>query len=127
MEGQVGLGVLGTVLLVAGCALAVVGRKQKAGALRRNWFAGLRTWETMESDAAWHAAHRATAGLVTTAGAALTTAGIVLLVLQPAQEATVAAIVLGGTGATLGLVLAAGVRGHRIAKQVNRDHAEDPT
>lgn len=112
-------------MLAAGAALVVVGRKQKGGTLRRNWFAGLRTWETMRSDAAWHAAHRATAGLVTLAGVVMAVAGVVVLVLQPTDEGAITALVLGGGAAIAGLVLVAGVRGHRIAARVNQDGVED--
>jgi hypothetical protein len=102
-----GLWILGSILVAAGVALAVVGRKQQAGTLRRNWLAGLRTWETMRSDAAWNAAHSATAGLVTASGVVQILAGGALLVLQPSDEGSIAAIVLGGAAATLGLVVTA--------------------
>lgn len=46
MNGEPGVWVLALTLLVAGVVLIVVGRKQKAGTLPRNWIAGLRTWET---------------------------------------------------------------------------------
>lgn len=63
-----GIWILGLTLLAGGVVLIVIGRKQRDGTLRRNWFAGLRTWETMRSDRVWDAAHAATAGLVTAAG-----------------------------------------------------------
>jgi hypothetical protein len=125
VESQAGLWILGATLLGAGALVIVVGLKQRAGTLRRNWLAGLRTWETMRSDAAWHAAHAATAGSVTAAGVVLALAGAGLVVLRPTQEAAVAAIVLGGAAVTVGLVLSAAFRGHRIAKRVNREGAED--
>lgn len=117
--------VLGLPLFGAGVALVVVGRKQKAGTLRRNWLVGLRTWETMRSDVAWHAAHGATAGLVTAAGVVLIAAGTAVLVLQPTDEGTIAAMVLGAAAVTLGLVLTAGVRGHRTAAHINQGGVED--
>ncbi|HVM15557.1 MAG TPA: SdpI family protein [Egibacteraceae bacterium] len=121
MSGEPGFWVLALTLLLAGMALIVVGRKQKAGTLPRNWVAGLRTWETMRNDDAWHAAHTATAGMVTGAGVVQVIAGAALVVLQPSEEVLLA-IVLGGAGLTLALVLAAGVRGHRLAARMNRGH-----
>ena len=125
VEQGAGIWILGLVLLVAGVVIVVVGRKQRAGTLPRNWFAGLRTGETMRSDAAWYAAHTATAGLVTGAGIVQVIAGAAVLVLQPSGEGTIAAIVLGGAAATLGLVPTAGVRGHRTAARVNQGGLED--
>jgi uncharacterized membrane protein len=111
---------LAAVLVGAGVALAVIGRKQRAATLHRNSVAGLRTSETLRSDEAWQAAHAATAGSITAGGVGLLLAGAVVAV--PAiSERTAMAVLLGATGATLALVLAAGVRGHRIAARVNRE------
>jgi hypothetical protein len=122
---DIGIWMLGLTLVVAGGALVVIGRKQQAGTLRRNWLVGLRTAETMRSDAAWDAAHRATAGLVAAAGVVQLIAGGAVLVLRPTDDGASAAIVLGGAAATLGLVLTAGVRGDRIASRVHDDTLED--
>lgn len=124
MTDEAGVWILGLVLLVAGVVLLFIGRKQKAGTLKRNWLAGLRTRETMRSDAAWYAAHEATAGLVTAAGVAQVLAGAAVLVVQPTGDGAIAALVLGGAAVTLGLVLGAGVRGHRIAAGVNDEGPE---
>jgi hypothetical protein len=85
---------------VAGSALVVVGRKQQVGTLRRNWLVGLRTSETMRSDAAWYAAHSATGGLVMASGVVQVIAGAMVLILQPQGEGTIAAIVLGSAAAS---------------------------
>jgi uncharacterized membrane protein len=122
---DIGIWMLGLTLVVAGGALVVIGRKQQAGTLRRNWLVGLRTAQTMRSDAAWDAAHRATAGLVAAAGVVQLIAGGAVLVLRPTDDGAFAAIVLGGAAATLGLVLTAGVRGDRIASRVDDDTLED--
>lgn len=119
MADEAGIWVLALAMLSAGVVLLAVGRKQKAGTLKRNWLAGLRTWETLRSDAAWNAAHEATAGLVSAAGVVQILVGAAVLVLQPVDDGTIAVIVLGGAAVTLGLVLTAGVRGHRIAARVN--------
>jgi hypothetical protein len=127
VDDELGIWILGLSLLTAGIVLVAIGRKQRAGTLRRNWVAGLRTWETMRSDEAWLAAHRATAGPVTAAGIVQLVAAAAILLLRPADDGTLLAIVLGGAGVTLGLVLAAGVHGHRIATRINQgiggDHA----
>jgi uncharacterized membrane protein len=117
---EAGPWILVLTLAAAAVALIVIGRKQAAGTLRRNWIAGLRTSETMRSDEAWRAAHAHTAGLVTAGGVVQLVAAVTLVVARPGQEAGTA-VVLGAAAATLGLVLAAGVRGHRIAARVNRE------
>jgi hypothetical protein len=127
MDDELGIWILGLSLLAAGIVLVVIGRKQKAGTLRRNWVAGLRTWETMRSDEAWHAAHRATAGRVTAAGIVQLVAAAAVLLVRRTDDGTLLAIVLGGAGVTLGLVVAAGVHGHRIATRTNRDVGGDHT
>jgi hypothetical protein len=121
--------ILGVSLFVAGVVLVALGRRQRDGTLQRNWLAGLRTSETMRSDAAWDAAHGATAGLISGAGVVQLAGGVAVVVLRPTDDPTLAALVLGSITITLGLVLAAGFRGHRIAKRVNHgevgDHTDD--
>lgn len=110
---------LAAVLVVAGATLLVVARKQAAGTLRRNQLVGLRTGQTLRSDAAWYEAHRRTAGLITAAGSVLVLSGLALLVLQPAGDGALAAIVLGSGGLTLLLVVIAGIRADGIAAEVH--------
>lgn len=124
MADEAGVWILGVTLLLAGVVLAVVGRKQHAGTLKRNWLVGLRTWETLRSDAAWSAAHEATAGLVAAAGIVMLLGGATVLALQPTDDGVIAAIVLGTAAVTLVLVLTAGIRGHRIAANVNEGEPE---
>lgn len=125
MESDAEIWILGAVLAVAGLVVVVVGRRQEAGTLRRNWIAGLRTHETMRSDAAWYAAHDATWRQVTAAGLVLLATAVAVMVVRPSDDATLAAIVLGGAAITLTLVVAAGIRGHRIAARVNRAESDD--
>ena len=73
----------------------------------------------MRSDAAWHAAHTATAQHVKFAGLILTCAGFAVLLVRPSEDWLLSAIVLGPTAVTVSLVVYAGVRGHRIAKAIN--------
>lgn len=112
-------------LLISGAVLVAIGRKQGSGTLERNWLAGIRTRETMRSDAAWNAAHTATARLTIGIGVVLLVAGAAILVLQPANDATIATIVLGSVGVTLALAVTAGVQGHRSARRVNEGAADD--
>lgn len=118
MPDEAGIRIVGLVLLLAGVALLVVGRKQRAGTLRRNRLVGLRTPRTLRSDAAWYAAHEETAALVAAAGVVQVLAGTAMLVLRPTGDGAIAAIVLGGAAVTVGLVLTAGIRGDRIAAAV---------
>lgn len=113
---------LAIVLLVSGVIVAVIGVKQRNDTLKRNWFAGLRTTQTMASDDAWRIAHRATAGTIIAAGAVTTVSGLAVLLIRPSSDGGLAAIVLSGAAITLILVVSAGVRGHRLAQQQNRDN-----
>jgi multisubunit Na+/H+ antiporter MnhG subunit len=113
------------ILLVSGAVLVAIGRKQSSGTLERNWLTGVRTRETTRSDAAWEAAHAATARLIIGAGIVPIVAGAGMLVLRPNDDSTIATIVLGALGVTLALAVTAGVQGHRIARQVNEGVAED--
>lgn len=117
--------IVAVTLVVSGGVLVAIGRKQGSGTLERNWLAGIRTRQTMRSDAAWHAAHTATACLTIGIGVVLLVAGAAIVVLRPANDATIATIVLGSVGVTLALAVTAGVQGHRIARQVNEGAAED--
>jgi len=123
---ETGIWIVGLVLLLAGVVLLVVGRKQSVGKLRRNRLVGLRTPQTLRSDAAWYAAHEATAGLVGAAGVVQILAGAAMLVLRPTGDGAIATIVLGGGAVTVGLVLAAGIRGDRIAAGIEEGEPGAP-
>ncbi|MFO7776987.1 MAG: SdpI family protein [Nitriliruptoraceae bacterium] len=86
MPDEAGIWIVGLVLLLAGVALLVVGRKQRAGTLRRSRLVGLRTPQTLRSDTAWYAAHEATAGLVAAAGVVQILAGTAMLALRPTAD-----------------------------------------
>ena len=126
MPDEAGIWIVGLVLLLAGVVLLVVGRKQRAGTLRRNRLVGLRTPQTLRSDAGWYAAHEATAGLVAAAGVVQMLAGTAMLILRPTGDGAIAAIVLGAAAVTVGLVLTAGFRGDRIAESVNEGESAGP-
>jgi uncharacterized membrane protein len=70
--------VLGVVLTGAGVLLVVVGSRAAAGRLPRNWIVGIRTTKTLESAAAWQAAHHAAAGSFSVAGYVAVMGGLAL-------------------------------------------------
>ena len=97
---------LAAVLLIAAAALFTVGLLGWQRRLPRNRFAGIRTPATLRSDAAFSAANRVAAPTV--GGAlALGTGGATLAVI----------VAVAGAGA-VGLLLAGGLLGHRVASAV---------
>jgi uncharacterized membrane protein len=59
-EGILGPMVIGVLFVVGGLAMLAMGTRIRAGKLRRNRWAGMRTTATMRSEEAWDAAQRAT-------------------------------------------------------------------
>lgn len=103
---------LGMVLLVASAGLLTVGLLGWRRRLPRNRFAGIRTPATLRSDAAFIAANRVAAPPVLAAAAVCAVGGA--LTLGTAGPAL--AVIVGVTGAgTVGLLLAGGLLGHRVA------------
>lgn len=103
---------LGVVLLVAAAALLTVGMLGWRRQLPRNRFAGIRTPATLRSEAAFIAANRVAAPPVVAAGAVCAAGGA--LALGTGGPALVVVVAVAGSGA-LGLLLAGGVLGHRVA------------
>lgn len=103
---------LGVVLVIAGVALLTVGLLGWRQRLPRNRFAGIRTPATLRSDAAFIAANRVAAPPVIAAGAVCTVGGALALV--SAGPALTVIVAVTGAGA-LGLLLAGGLLGHRVA------------
>jgi hypothetical protein len=91
---------LAAVLLIVALALLTVGLLGWQQRLPRNRFAGIRTAATLRSDAAFSAANRVAAVALGAGGAALSVFGGV-----------------AGAGA-VGLLLAGGLLGHRVASAV---------
>ena len=87
---------LGLLLIAAGVILLEVGRRSKAGTLRRNWIVGVRTSATLHSDEAWNIAHRV-AGSTLQVGAVAPIAAGVITLFRPANwiAATVILVSLG--------------------------------
>ncbi|HSL08422.1 MAG TPA: SdpI family protein [Pseudonocardiaceae bacterium] len=105
----------GVVLLVAGGALVTVSLLGWRQRLPRNRFAGVRTPATLRSDAAFIAANRVAAPPVLAAGAVCTAGGALAF----ATGGPALAVIVGVTGfGTVGLLIAGGLLGHRVAAAV---------
>lgn len=83
--------------------------------LPRNGLVGMRTRATMASDAAWNAAHRASAWSIALTGLVLLVGGIWLLLDRRSPEST-RNVVLGISLAVLAVVVIGGVQADRVAK-----------
>lgn len=103
---------LGVLLQVAGAGLLTVGLLGWRRRLPRNRFAGVRTPATLRSDAAFIVANRVAAPPVLAAGAVCAAAGT--LALGAAGPALTVIVAVASAGA-VGLVLAGGLLGHRVA------------
>ncbi|MCA1671945.1 MAG: SdpI family protein [Actinobacteria bacterium] len=104
--------ILGAVLLVSGAALGTVGLLGWRQRLPRNRFAGVRTPATLRSDAAFAVANRVAAPTVLAAGAVCAAAGALALGADGAMLTVIVAV--AGVG-TVGLLIAGGLLGHRVA------------
>lgn len=103
---------LGMVLLVAGAGLLTVGLLGWRRRLPRNRFAGVRTPATLRSEVAFRAANRVAAPPVLAAAVVCVVGGALTL---GAAGPTLAMIVgVTGVGA-VGLLIAGGLLGHRVA------------
>lgn len=100
------------VLLAAGGGLITVGLLGWWQRLPRNRFAGVRTPATLRSDAAFVAANRVAAPPVLAAGAICAAGGG--LALGADGSALTVIVAVAGAG-TVGLLLAGGLLGHRLA------------
>lgn len=106
---------LGLILVIVGIALLTVGLLGWRQRLPRNRFAGIRTPATLRSDATFVAANRVAAPPVLAAGAVCTVGGgLALGSTGPALTIIVAVV---GAGA-IGLLLAGGLLGHRVAAAI---------
>ena len=85
--------------------------------LKRNGTVGMRTKATLASDAAWYAAHRASAWSIAVAGLIFLAVGVWLLVARP-EEAGARTAVTGSAIAVLVVVVIGGVQADRVAKGV---------
>ncbi|HVE96369.1 MAG TPA: SdpI family protein [Pseudonocardiaceae bacterium] len=106
---------VGVVLLAAGSGLITVGLLGWRQRLPRNRFAGVRTSATLRSDAAFVAANRVAAPPVLAAGAVCAAGGGLALGANGSALTVIAAV--AGIGA-VGLLLAGGLLGHRVAADI---------
>ncbi|MDQ4020144.1 MAG: SdpI family protein, partial [Actinomycetota bacterium] len=106
---------LGVVLLATGSGLITVGLLGWRQRLPRNRFAGVRTPATLRSDAAFVAANRVAAPTVLAAGAVCAAGGG--LALGAGGSALTVIVGIAGLG-TVGLLLAGGLLGHRVAAAI---------
>jgi hypothetical protein len=106
---------LAVLLTAAGIGLIVVGRRARAGRLKRNRWVGIRTTLTLLSDTAWDAAHLAGGSKLSVAGSGLVVAGPLMLT-GPTNRGG-ATIVFGGLGWMVMWILVAGVIGTRAAEE----------
>ena len=111
------IALLSPVMVIAGIVVASIGRRGRAGTLRRNRLAGLRTPTTMRSDAAWEAGHRAGGGLLVLAGVLFAGAGLTLLA-RPSNIVGMT-IVFGSVGLVVALALVSTARANRAARAVD--------
>jgi uncharacterized membrane protein len=102
----------GVVLLVTGAGLLVVGLLGWRRRLPRNRFAGIRTPATLRSETAFSTANRVAAPPVLAAGAVCAAGGALVLGTGGPALAVIVAVTVAGA---VGLLLAAGLLGHRVA------------
>jgi hypothetical protein len=103
---------LGGLLLLAGAGLLTVGVLGWCRRLPRNRFAGVRTPATLRSDAAFIIANRVAAPPVLAAGGICVAGGALALGAGGAALTVIVAVAAVGA---VGLVLAGGLLGHRVA------------
>lgn len=106
---------LGLLLIVSGSVIAIVAAKARNGTLGRNWIVGVRTRKTLESDAAWTAAHEAAAPPLRLAAAGPLASGILLL-FRPSNIAGLVVISIGLVW-MVAWVIRGGVLGQRAANE----------
>lgn len=113
-------------LLLGGLFLAIA-RMGAAGTLRRNGLVGVRTAATMQSDAAWYAAHRAIAPALQICAWAQIAGAAAVLALGVAGQTTLtiptglAFLILP----TLAMMVAAMTRGTSAANDAHRAWEQD--
>lgn len=116
MEDMIARLVLLVVMAVAGVLLIWSARAAASGRLKRNQIAGIRTSQTLSSDAAWQTAHVRAERPTVIAGVVSVATGLVAPL--PVQVEVVGVAVLIGATVMLALVLYGARVGHRAAGQV---------
>lgn len=106
---------LSVVLFVVAVAVSLTAWRGQAGRLRREGLAGVRTPSAVVDDAAFDRANRAAAPVLYTAASVAAVLGIFVAVLGSRFLGGPAAVIVGGI-AVGGLILLAGIRGERAAR-----------
>ncbi|MBP2437488.1 SdpI family protein [Microbacterium amylolyticum] len=107
----------------SGVLLIWMAQAAASGRLKRNPLAGIRTSRTMESDAAWLAAHIRARRPTAMGGITAVVAGC--CVLLPVPVAVFSVIVLAGAVATLAIVIYAAVVGGRAAAEASSGEKQE--
>lgn len=114
-----GVNITGTIFAVLGVAFVWLAWLMSQERLPRNGLVGMRTRATMTNDAAWYAAHRASAWSIVFVGILMLAAGLWLLLMRTSAD-TVRVIVLGTCLAVLVVVVVGGLQADRVAKDINQ-------
>ncbi|WP_237209335.1 SdpI family protein [Rothia nasimurium] len=114
-------------LLLLGGLFLTIARMGAAGTLRRNGLVGIRTAATMQSDAAWYAAHRAIAPVLRIcAWAQIVGAAVVLILGLMAHNSAVIPVGLAFLILpTIAMMVAAMTRGTSAANDAHRAWEQD--
>jgi hypothetical protein len=111
-------------LLIAGAAMTTLGAAQRAGKLRRNIFAGIRTLRTLRDDAAWQRAHAGTWLPLVASGVLLAIGGGAALLSRPDSPEVATAVLLVPAGLAAAILVFVGIRGARAARSPGAGGAE---
>lgn len=107
---------LGSLFLVIGGGALLVGRLAATANLKRNGLVGMRTSATLASDAAWVAAHRASAWSFAVIGVLFLALGGWHLVARPAERVA-SAVTLAITLVVGVVAVGGGIQADRVAKR----------
>lgn len=107
--------IAGTLFSIIGIGFLWIAWLMTNERLPRNDLVGMRTRATLASDAAWNAAHRASAWSVALTGVVLLVAGVWLL-LNRQSPGTNRNAVIGTCVAIVIIIVAGGIQAHQVAK-----------
>jgi uncharacterized membrane protein len=119
-DGLAGGLIGGITMLLSGLVIMWLAGRMASGRLRRNRWAGIRTPATLKSDDSWNAAHEAAAHLMSAAGTLAAVGGLTGMIagLLGLGEGVVAGLILGGAALMTILLIAATVKGVRVARHM---------
>ena len=109
---------LGLAMVAAGVLIAVVNNRAADGRISVNHGAGIRTKETMASEEAWRAAHRAAKPMNQFASVIAVVTGFAVMALSSSATALYTVLFVG-LALFVPIVVLAAVIGHRAAREVN--------